>query len=134
MPAREAGALNDVRARFGTVLREWRLRQQFTQEQLAERAGLSYKFIGELERGQANPTLDTIESLADALGLSIPDLFASFQRDRQLPGAEYRLSRREMQTFREAAESLGELVDHIANAKYRIKRRKKPSAPRGQKI
>ena len=125
MPEREAGALNDVRARFGAALREWRLRQEFTQEQLAERAGLSYKFIGEIERGQANPTLDTIESLADALGMAIPDLLAGFRRDRQAPESEYRLSKRDMQTFREAAESIGALVEHIASPPYKITKRKK---------
>src|SRR6266850_3114418 len=104
MPAREACPLNDVRARFGTALREWRLRRQFTQEELAERAGLSYKFIGEIERGRGNPTLDTIVSLTEALGVALPDLFASLRRERTPADPEYRLSKRDVQMVREAVE------------------------------
>ncbi|MBI4378760.1 MAG: helix-turn-helix domain-containing protein [Nitrospinae bacterium] len=32
----------------------------FTQEELGEKAGLSYKFIGELERGEENVSLDSL--------------------------------------------------------------------------
>ncbi|MBI4680030.1 MAG: helix-turn-helix transcriptional regulator [Nitrospirae bacterium] len=31
----------------------------FTQEELGEKAGLSYKFVGEIERGEVNPSLDS---------------------------------------------------------------------------
>lgn len=54
---------------FGQRVRLLRKTQNLTQEELAEKAGLSYKFIGEIERGAANPTLDTIEKIASALGV-----------------------------------------------------------------
>lgn len=56
---------------FGSRLRELRFRRQFTQETLAERAGLSYKFISEIERGMANPTLMTMAILAEALDCDV---------------------------------------------------------------
>ena len=59
----------DIRARFGAVLKGWRTEKRFTQEELAERSGLSYKFIGEIERGAGNPTIETVSQLAAAMHL-----------------------------------------------------------------
>jgi transcriptional regulator with XRE-family HTH domain len=46
-----------------------------TQEQLAERIGLSANFIAHLERGSRHPSLDTIVILARVLKVPIPSLF-----------------------------------------------------------
>ena len=46
-----------------------------TQEQVAERAGLSLQSIGEIERGRGNPTLVNIERLSDALDTELTSLF-----------------------------------------------------------
>ena len=55
---------------FGALLRRLRLAAGLTQEALAERAGVSAKAIGELERDPSRaPRLDTVALLADALGL-----------------------------------------------------------------
>ncbi|OLR93474.1 helix-turn-helix transcriptional regulator [Actinokineospora bangkokensis] len=58
---------------FSVVLRELRRRVPLTQEELADRAGVSVRTIRRLETGErANPQLDTVRLLADALGLA-PD-------------------------------------------------------------
>ncbi|HEV2127932.1 MAG TPA: tetratricopeptide repeat protein [Thermomicrobiales bacterium] len=55
---------------FGNVLRRYRILAGMSQEELAERAGLSVRGIGDLERGQRRgPRLRTVQALADALGL-----------------------------------------------------------------
>ena len=57
--------------RFGDRLRLYREAAGFSQEQLAERTGLSSNAIGALERGERKrPYPDTIRRLAEALGLS----------------------------------------------------------------
>jgi tetratricopeptide (TPR) repeat protein/transcriptional regulator with XRE-family HTH domain len=56
---------------FGTLLRRRRIAAGLTQEELAERAGLSVRRIGDMERGiQQRPRTDTLALLAEALGLS----------------------------------------------------------------
>jgi predicted ATPase/transcriptional regulator with XRE-family HTH domain len=56
---------------FGTLLRRLRLAAGLTQEALAERAHVSAKAVGELERNSIRvPRLDTVALLADALGLN----------------------------------------------------------------
>ncbi len=57
--------------RFGTLLRRYRLAAGLTQEELAERAGLSFVSVGALERGDRQaPRFSTVNLLADALGLA----------------------------------------------------------------
>lgn len=55
---------------FGELLRRSRSRSGLTQEELAERAEISPRTIGDLERGaQTRPHAGTVRRLADALGL-----------------------------------------------------------------
>ncbi len=56
---------------FGNQLRQYRQAAGLTQEELAERAGLSVKAISALESGRRRrPYPHTVRALADALGLS----------------------------------------------------------------
>ncbi len=56
---------------FGTLLRRYRIAAGSTQEELAERAGVSVRRIGDLERGvQQTPHKTTVALLAEALGLA----------------------------------------------------------------
>src|SRR5438105_3002065 len=74
---------------FGTLLRRHRVAAGLTQEELAERAGISRRSLGDMERGAAHtPRKDTVALLAEALVLS--------PRDRS--------------TFAEAARRLGALA------------------------
>ena len=82
---------------FGSLLRQYRTRAGLTQEELAERAGLSVRGISDLERGinrTARP--DTAHALARALGLSKPQRTAFARvarvrssRDGLRPAAHY---------------------------------------------
>jgi predicted ATPase/DNA-binding XRE family transcriptional regulator len=55
---------------FGALLRQHRLAAGLTQEELAERAGLSQRGVQDLERGvRATPRPETVRMLADALAL-----------------------------------------------------------------
>jgi transcriptional regulator with XRE-family HTH domain len=56
-------------------MRALRRAKDMTQEQLAERAGLSLQSVGEIERGRGNPTLVNIERLSAALEVELPSLF-----------------------------------------------------------
>ncbi len=60
---------------FGKRLRSLRRAKDMTQEQVAERAGLSLQSVGEIERGRGNPTLVNVERLSDALDVELTELF-----------------------------------------------------------
>ena len=55
---------------FGTLLRRYRIAAGLTQEELAERAGISLRSLGNMERGARTPHRDTLALVAAALGLS----------------------------------------------------------------
>jgi transcriptional regulator with XRE-family HTH domain len=58
---------NLLRVRLGTALYKKRLERRLTQVELAEMADLSVKYLGEIERGEANATLEALEAIARAL-------------------------------------------------------------------
>src|SRR5947209_3219834 len=65
---------SDDPASFGALLRQHRVAAGLTQEQLAERAGLSANAVSALERGLRRvPYRDTVRLLAKALGLVAND-------------------------------------------------------------
>jgi transcriptional regulator with XRE-family HTH domain len=59
---------------FGRVLRKERRARNLSQRELADEAGLSFKHVGEIERGRRFPRLGTIADLERALGLSPEEL------------------------------------------------------------
>jgi transcriptional regulator with XRE-family HTH domain len=64
-----------IRTRVGTAIRRLRLQRRLSQEGLAERAGTSGKYVGEIERGQGNVTVDILAHIARALSVDAGDLF-----------------------------------------------------------
>lgn len=59
---------------LGGNIRRRRKRAGWTQEKLAEKADLTYKYLGEVERGLVNVSLDSLIRLARALGVRLRDL------------------------------------------------------------
>lgn len=47
-----------------------------SQDQAAELAGISGKYLGEIERGEANATVIVLAKLADALQMELPELLS----------------------------------------------------------
>ncbi|MFH1910387.1 MAG: helix-turn-helix transcriptional regulator [bacterium] len=64
----------EILKKFGDKVREERLRKKLSQEQLADLAGVHRTYIGMIERGEKNITLENIEKISSALGLKIKDL------------------------------------------------------------
>ena len=73
--------MSDIKKRFGKRLRKLRRNMELTQEQLADQVGVSLNFIGQLERGENSPSLETIQKLAEVLGVPVKDLF-DFPEDK----------------------------------------------------
>lgn len=63
-------ALMDMRVLVGRNVVRLRRAAGLTQEQLAERTGLSQQYLSGLERGRRNPTVVTLYEISQALGVS----------------------------------------------------------------
>ncbi len=66
---------DNVLIKFGNKVRQYRLEQGISQEELAFRANLHRTYIGMVERAERNITLVNIEKIANALNININDLF-----------------------------------------------------------
>jgi transcriptional regulator with XRE-family HTH domain len=59
---------------FGAAVRARRLRLQWSQEELAARAGVHRNYVGGVERGERNPGLANAAAFARALGVQLSAL------------------------------------------------------------
>ncbi len=69
----------NVRALFGKNLRKARLSKGLSQEQLAFNTGLHRTYIGGIERGERNPTIENVAKLALALEQSPAAFFKNWK-------------------------------------------------------
>lgn len=60
--------------KFGIKVKLERIKQNLSQEKLAEFADVNKNSIGSIERGETSPTLDTVNAIAKAFGISICEL------------------------------------------------------------
>jgi transcriptional regulator with XRE-family HTH domain len=71
--ARSARA--DIKRSLGQRVRDRRLSLKMSQDDLAAQADIRRALISEIERGEANPTLESVMRLAAALRISLSELF-----------------------------------------------------------
>lgn len=67
--------MSNISKILGLKIRDLRKAKGFTQEKLAELSGLDNTYIGAIERGQRNPSIESAQSIAKALNMSLKDLF-----------------------------------------------------------
>lgn len=67
--------MDRIEVRFGRRLKELRLKQNISQEELAFRCGLSKNYISDVERGTRNVSLKTIEKIAYGFEVNLKELF-----------------------------------------------------------
>ena len=65
------GAMKMVFKYLGQRIREERTKYRLTQEQLAEVAEVNESYVGQVERGEKNPSLETVVSIANSLGVTV---------------------------------------------------------------
>jgi transcriptional regulator with XRE-family HTH domain len=127
--------LSDLRVRVGRRLRRLRHQRNLSQERLAERAGLSYKFVGEIERGVGNPTILTLARLATALDVDVVELLGP-PPDEAAEENLYAISERHLHTVRDALAAVETVIREVDPPRRRTspgKRRNDPKTPDGDR-
>ena len=77
--------MSEITIALGKKIRSLRQARNWTQEQLAEYAELHVSYIVLLEKGANRATIETLEKLAKAFGISISDLVQSLDDERDDP-------------------------------------------------
>ncbi len=73
-------AKSSARRIFAENLRKARLAKKLSQEDLAEVSGLHRTYVGSVERAERNVSIDNMERLSAAVGVSLPDLLKEGKR------------------------------------------------------
>jgi transcriptional regulator with XRE-family HTH domain len=69
----------DLKEAMAVNLRRIRHEKNLTQEDLAEQAGLSMRYVGAIERGKASASVTVLGRIADALGVDPCELLHRFK-------------------------------------------------------
>lgn len=67
--------MSELSKLIGQRIRNYRTQQKLSQEKLAELSGCHPTYIGQVERGEKNATLESIEKITSALNISLSQLF-----------------------------------------------------------
>jgi transcriptional regulator with XRE-family HTH domain len=73
---------------LATSIRSLRLRNGLSQRQLAARMSVPRTYVSKIENEKATPTLSSLERLARALEVTVPDLLSGGERNREEEIAE----------------------------------------------
>jgi transcriptional regulator with XRE-family HTH domain len=96
--------MENAKILLGRRIRYLRNIQGMTQEQLGAKADLSYKYLGSIERGEKNPSIDNLERIAQALKVELHELF-SFEH--------------ETDDIRELKKKIDEMLKGVGKKEYR---------------
>ena len=67
--------MSEIAKFIGQRIRNYRTQRGLSQEKLAELSGCHPTYIGQVERGEKNATLESIEKIASALNVPLSQLF-----------------------------------------------------------
>lgn len=95
--------MNSVTQTVGQRIRSYRLKAGLTQELLAEKAELHHTYIGQVERGEKNLSVTTLEKLLRALDVSFSEFFqymdvGELPNSNSIPAKSYELISRRSET------------------------------------
>lgn len=65
----------EILCAWGEVLRRYRQWKRLSRREMAQRAGISPVFLGEIERGEKDPSSHSLSLIADALGVPLAELY-----------------------------------------------------------
>lgn len=64
---------------FGKEVRHWRTERRLSQEKLADECGFHRTYIGQVERGERNPTLLNMLTLCRTMNVSLAEFFTRYE-------------------------------------------------------
>ena len=74
--------MNDLAKIVGQRIRNYRTQLGLSQEKLAELSACHPTYIGQLERGEKNATLESIDKIASSLNISLSKLFENLGSEK----------------------------------------------------
>ncbi|MBQ8232982.1 MAG: helix-turn-helix transcriptional regulator [Lachnospiraceae bacterium] len=116
--------MSDIAQIVGDRLRAKRREMGYSQEKVAELAGLHPTYIGQLERGEKNATLESIEKICLALDYPMSQLFENIvakKKSENIANQCYSLIINQTVNDQEALlKIIKDIINYKQNSNYRI--------------
>ena len=74
--------MSTLRSKLGRAVRRLRRDAGYSQESFADECGFHRTYIGSVERGETNISLDNLERIARTLNLTVGQLFQEVEKER----------------------------------------------------
>ena len=81
--------MDNITAIFGKRIRNIRISKNISQEKLAELSGLHPTYIGQIERGEKSPTLESLYKISAGLSMSLSKLFFNIDTETKSENIDY---------------------------------------------
>jgi transcriptional regulator with XRE-family HTH domain len=84
----------DLKIVLGQRIRELRSKSGFSQESFADHCGLHRTYMGGIERGEHNLTVETLMTVSKGLAITMSDLLAGIEKQVDLSKGAHRSARK----------------------------------------
>jgi transcriptional regulator with XRE-family HTH domain len=101
--------VEDIKKLVGEQIRRLRKYKGFSQEELGARAELHYTYVGAVERGEKNCSIESLNKIAQGLDINIGELF-SFNAEKDEAKIKKEMLKRFKRRSPEIIEILSELI------------------------
>ena len=72
----------NIKQKFGLVVRELRIQKGVSQEHLALDAGIDRTYVGHIEKGDRNVSIEVVEKIAKYFQIPISELFRMVEKKK----------------------------------------------------
>ncbi len=107
---------SDIDKNFGKILRDFRVKNKLTQEQLSEKLGISLKYISRIENGNNGVKTQTLINYMNILGITPNTIYASFITNKEA-AKNIEISEKLSSLSDEKKEFINAMIDLLQNLK-----------------
>jgi transcriptional regulator with XRE-family HTH domain len=76
-------SMPEISRKLGSVIRRLRTERGISQEGLAAISGIDRTFMGEIERGEANPSFDVLQRIAAGLTVRLSEVIRQYESENE---------------------------------------------------
>jgi len=107
--------MENISILLGKRIRDIRISNKLSQEKLAELSGLHPTYIGQIERGEKNPTIDSIYKISSGLEMSVSDLIKNISPQNDTETYADKIYNEIIQLSSDKQKKLYQIIKNILN-------------------
>ena len=92
--------------KLSAKLRELRTKNNLTLKDLSAKSGISVSFISDIENGRRNPSIETLKTLANALGVSADEFLKDSSTNTKSKDTKTELNKRDLKDIAKDVDSI----------------------------